>query len=137
MEENNNQNSSTEINNASGTQVKKTSLGMEENLEGLLCYLFGWITGLIFMFAEKDNKFVRFHAIQSLILGITATALYIILDFIIMAAFWYLWSVISLITSLIMIGYLILTIFLMYKAYKKDTFKLPVIGNYAEKATNK
>jgi uncharacterized membrane protein len=45
----------------------KTSTGMEQNLEGLLCYVLGWLTGIIFLLLEKDNKFVRFHAIQSIL----------------------------------------------------------------------
>ena len=42
----------------------KTSLGMEQNVEGLLCYVAWWVTGIIFLMLEKDNKFVRFHALQ-------------------------------------------------------------------------
>ncbi len=45
----------------------KTSSGMTQNLAGMLCYLAGWITGLIFFLIEKENRFVRFHAMQSLI----------------------------------------------------------------------
>ena len=47
--------------------AKKTVLGISENLEAVLCYALGWITGLIFLLLEKDNRFVRFHALQSLI----------------------------------------------------------------------
>ena len=45
----------------------KTSTGLEQNVAGLLCYVLGWITGIIFLLLEKDNKFVRFHAVQSII----------------------------------------------------------------------
>ena len=44
-----------------------TSTGIQPNVAGLLSYLLGWVTGLIFFLIEKDNKFVRFHAMQSMI----------------------------------------------------------------------
>ena len=50
-----------------GKDLGKTSVGLQANVAGLLCYLVGWITGLIFFLIEKENKFVRFHALQSLI----------------------------------------------------------------------
>lgn len=118
-------------------QDKNTSLGLEENLESLLCYLFGWVTGLIFLLAEKKNKFVKFHAIQSLVLGAAVMVVYFILDIMLLSVLWHLWALISLLTTLLGIGYTILSIFLMVKAYKKETFQLPLIGPYAEKAANK
>ena len=60
----------------------KTSLGMEQNLEGLLCYVIGWITGIIFLLLEKDNKFVRFHAVQSIVIFGAFTVVIIIFRFI-------------------------------------------------------
>jgi uncharacterized membrane protein len=48
--------------------AKKTSTGLDQNVAGLLCYLFGWVTGIIFLILEKENKLVRFHAIQSIII---------------------------------------------------------------------
>jgi len=47
--------------------MAKTSLDLDENMVGLLCYIGGWITGIIFLVLEKENKFVRFHALQSLL----------------------------------------------------------------------
>jgi hypothetical protein len=46
----------------------KASTGLEPNVAGLLCYLVGWITGLVFILIEKENQFVRFHAMQSIII---------------------------------------------------------------------
>jgi len=45
----------------------KTSTGIQANMAALLSYLAGWITGLIFFLVEKENKFVRFHAMQSIL----------------------------------------------------------------------
>jgi hypothetical protein len=44
-----------------------SSTGLEPNTAGLLCYLGGWISGIIFLVIEQENKFVRFHALQSIV----------------------------------------------------------------------
>lgn len=99
--------------------------GMDPNLAGLLTYLAGWLTGILFLLIEKDNKFVRFHAWQSTI------------TFAILMVFQVIWSlltswtcVLPIVTLLAMMG---LWIFLMVKAYQGEKYKLPVIGDWAEK----
>ncbi|MDZ4246338.1 MAG: hypothetical protein U1D67_04370 [Dehalococcoidia bacterium] len=47
--------------------MEKTSTGLAENVSGLLCYVLGWISGIVFLILEKENKAVRFHAFQSII----------------------------------------------------------------------
>ena len=44
-----------------------STTGLEPNIAGLLCYLGGWITGIVFLVIEQKNKFVRFHALQSIV----------------------------------------------------------------------
>jgi uncharacterized membrane protein len=103
----------------------KTSLGLEENVEGLLCYVLGWLTGIIFVVLEKENKFVRFHAFQSI-----ATFL------ILMVVGWIVRSLGSIFAILgVLIGILsfVLWILLMWKAYKGKMYKLPIVGDWAEK----
>lgn len=102
----------------------KTSLNLEENVASLLCYLGGWITGLVFYLIEKDNKVVRFHAMQSMLTFGGLTAISIVLGFI---------PVIGLITLPLWILGTILWIVLMVKAYKGEYFKLPFVGDIAEK----
>jgi uncharacterized membrane protein len=103
----------------------KTSLGMEQNLEGLLCYVLGWLTGIIFLLLEKDNKFVRFHAIQSIVVFGAYTVLAIILNFI---------PVIGWIINLLLgIAAFVFWIVLMVKAYQGQIYKLPVAGDIAER----
>jgi uncharacterized membrane protein len=46
----------------------ETSLGLDERWERVLCYALGWITGLIFLFAERKNQVVQRHARQSIII---------------------------------------------------------------------
>ena len=102
----------------------KTSMGMEENVEGLLCYVFGWVTGLIFLIAEKNSLFVKFHAWQSILFSIAMSIIYWVVGRIPFG--WVLNVVIGL-------GALVLWVILMYKAYQGETFKLPVIGDIAYK----
>lgn len=118
-----------------------TSMGMAENVEGLLCYLGIFITGLIFYFTEKENKFVRFHALQSIFVTIFVFAVVIIevligailtttLSFGVIAV----WGIIM---TIISIGFLALWIFLMVQAYMGKQVKLPLIGAFCEKQANK
>ena len=105
--------------------MAKSSTGMEENVAGLLCYLVGWLTGLIFLLIEKESKFVKFHAMQSII---TFGALFIIIwifTFIPIIG----WAI----ASILCILEVVLWIVLMVKAYRGEKFKLPIAGDLAEK----
>ena len=102
----------------------KTSTGLEQNIAGLLCYVLGWITGIIFLFIEKENRFVRFHAVQSIVVFGAFTVVVLIIGWI---------PVIGWIIAWILgIAAFILWIVLMYKAYRGELYKLPVAGNIAE-----
>ena len=110
-------------------KTTKTALGLDENIAGLLCYVLGWITGIIFLVLEKENKFVRFHAIQSLATFLTLFLIVTVIGWIPIIG----WIISILITPL---G-LILWLLLMYKAYKGERFKLPIAGDFAEKQISK
>ena len=107
------------------TQAKKTATGLDENLAGLLCYVGWWIGGIIFLIIEPNNKFVRFHAIQSIIaFGFISIA----------------WAILSslpfvgLIFNLIIgLGGFALWVALMVKAYQGARYKLPWVGDVAER----
>ena len=103
----------------------KTSIGLEQNLAGLLCYVLGWVTGLVFLVLEKENKFVRFHAIQSIATFGALTVVIIILNFIPFIGWILGW--------LVNVLGLVLWIILMIKAYQGQTYKLPWAGNFADK----
>ena len=105
--------------------MAKTSLGMDENVEGLLCYVLGWLTGIIFLVTEKKSKFVKFHAAQSLITFVGLTILILIFAWIPFVG----WAIAAIID---IIGF-ILWILLMYKAYQGEKYKLPWVGDFAEK----
>lgn len=102
---------------------KKGSMGLDENIGGMLCYIF--IIGLIFLFMEKENRFIRFHALQAVFLGVFLLIINIAISFIPLIGW-----IISLLMGPIV---LFLMIFMMYKSYKGEYFKLPVIGDLAEK----
>lgn len=99
---------------------EKTETGLEPNIAGLLCYVLGWVTGIIFLILEKKNEFVRFHAIQSIITFGAINIFYIIFFWV--PFFWILWLLVF-----------ILWIILMFKAYQGQRYKLPWAGNFAEK----
>ena len=105
--------------------MAKTSMELDENVAGLLCYVLGWISGLVFFLIEKRNKFVRFHALQSIIIFGVLTLASIVIGWI---------PVIGLvINSLIWVLAIVLWILLMIKAYQGEKFKLPWAGELAEK----
>lgn len=102
-----------------------TSTGLSRNVAGLLCYVLGFVTGIIFLIVEKENRFIRFHAYQS----IFAFAALFILNLILTSIPFIGWIVGILMAPL---G-IILWIVLMNKAYQGRYFKLPLVGDLAEK----
>jgi uncharacterized membrane protein len=111
---------------------------MSSNVAGMLTYILGLITGIIFLVIEpyKNDRFVRFHAFQSIFFNIALIAISIvwsILSGLLLAALGILWVFISLVFTLIWLGALIVWIFLMYKAYSNERFMLPIIGQMAAK----
>jgi uncharacterized membrane protein len=89
---------------------------------------------------EKDNKTVKFHAMQSILTFLPLTILYWILGAIFsMMVFgagiygaYGAWQILSLISTLIAIVMLILWLVLMFKAYQGEKFKVPIVGDIAE-----
>jgi len=116
-----------------GKAKGKTSTGLESNVAGLLCYVFGWITGVVFLILEKDNKFVRFHAVQSIVVF----GAFNIVFFILWIFTWipFVWIFFLVLIYIIGVFAFILWIVLMLKAYAGEKFKLPVAGDFAEKAS--
>jgi uncharacterized membrane protein len=117
-------------------EKKKTSMGMEENVASMLCYIAGFITGLIFYFSEKENKTVRFHALQSIGLTIFIVAVLIVITIfnaIFFAISWTILGIWVIISTIIWLGIAALWIFLMVRAYMGAKVKLPLIGDICEK----
>jgi uncharacterized membrane protein len=126
----------------------KSSTGLDENVAALLSYIFGWVSGLIFFLIEKDSRLVRFHAMQSLLLNVLAAIIGIVIwviTVILVLVGSQVSGIISTLVSLIatlvwfvlVIGILIAVIMCLIKAYQAQYFKLPIIGNFAEKFSQK
>jgi uncharacterized membrane protein len=129
-------------------QVAKSSTGLDENVAALLSYLFGWVSGLIFFLLEKDSRLVRFHAMQSILLNAVAVVVGGVLwvGSIILAIIAALisdmlgsliWILAMLLISAFGIALFVAAILCLVKAYQGQYFKLPVIGNFAEKFSAK
>jgi uncharacterized membrane protein len=132
---------------------QKSAVGLEPNIAAALSYI--WIVGLIFFIMEKENRFIRFHALQSILYGvlwIVAVIVLSIVNVVIAIVFgvvasaagdagalvgmivWLISMFIWLVFPLVYLGTLILA---AVKAYQGKTFKLPIIGNMAERMVNK
>jgi uncharacterized membrane protein len=106
-------------------EKEKSSTGLEENVAGFLCYLLGFITGIVFLVVEKKSSFVKFHAKQS-------TIAFLILFVIILIVGW-----IPVIGILIILFTLILWLLLMIKALRGERYLLPIVGKMAEEKTGR
>ncbi|MFC1646888.1 DUF4870 domain-containing protein [Patescibacteria group bacterium] len=96
-----------------------------ENLLGAASYLLGFVTGIIFLLIEKENSFVRFHAMQSTLLFGGVFVLNIALGFVPLLGW--------LLGLLLSFAVFIMWIVLMWKAFQGETYKLPYVGDMAEK----
>jgi uncharacterized membrane protein len=118
----------------------KATFGLDENVASAACYVLGWLTGIIFFLMEKDNKTVRFHAMQSILtflpLMILVWIIGAIVSMMVLGAGMYgavgMWGIVSLIMTLIWIIMLLLWLVLMFKAYQGEKFKVPIVGDIAE-----
>lgn len=112
--------------------------GLEENMACALCYLLGLLTGILFLVLEPYNKnrLIRFHAFQSIFLNIAWIAVWIVLSIISFALvpIPFLGAMMGIILHLgAWLGFFILWLMLMYKAYNRERWVLPIIGPLAEK----
>ena len=101
-------------------QLGPSSIGLDANLAGAISYF--WVIGLIFFLIEKKNRFVRFHAFQSLLLGISAWILTVALAFIPYVGF---------VGDLFGLVWFVGAIYAASQAYQGTWLKLPVIGDMA------
>ena len=113
---------------------------MEENVAGLLCYVGGWITGLIFFFVDK-RPFVRFHAAQSIVVFGGLHIIYIVFAMLFISSFWAgglgFFSFSGLLFNLLRLAAVVLWIVLMVKAYQHERFRVPIAADLAESLATK
>ncbi|HYV25452.1 MAG TPA: DUF4870 domain-containing protein [Pyrinomonadaceae bacterium] len=138
---------------ASGAPGGKTSfMNLDSNVGAMLCYIanflccIGVILAIIFLVTEKENRFVKFHAVQSLflaglqivvgiVIGILGLMLSLALNAFDMS--WMAWILILGLRFILLIVFLILWIMGGIKAYGGQWYKLPIIGNFAWNTVNK
>jgi len=123
--------------NAQSAAQPQSTPQAQGNVKGALCYVLGWISGIYFLVTEKNDRFLRFHALQSIIVFAIITVLYFVLSMFFTLALWRLWALISMLNTLLGLGSLVLWALLMYKAYNNEYFKLPFVGEIAHKQVNK
>ena len=107
-----------------------SSMGLDQRVAVLLSYLLGWVGGLIFFFAEKENRFVRFSAMQSLIINAIWIAVFFLLTMfskipLLGVVFW-------VINILISVGIVAVVVLLAIQGFKGTKMKIPLLGNLAE-----
>ena len=113
----------------SSGKSSETSIGLSANVAGLLCYVLGWISGIVFLVIEKRNKFVKFHAWQSIMTFGVLTVASLVLGWIPIIGLVFGW--------IIGILGLVLWIVLMIQAGTGKMWKLPWVGNWAERQASK
>jgi uncharacterized membrane protein len=108
-----------------------SSEGLAENVAGLLCYVLGWLTGIIFILIDK-RPFVRFHAAQSIVVFGALTLVRIGFGIVMgiggVVGFG-LWALVSMVLGLLTV---ILWILLMIKAYQHELFRVPIAAPIAD-----
>ncbi len=105
--------------------MAETSTGLDEKVAGLLCYVVGWVSGLVFFLLEKDNKFIRYHAMQSIItFGVLSIAIAILssIPLIGLTIAWIAWPLT-----------IALIVVLAFKAYQGEEYRLRWAGDLARR----
>lgn len=123
-----------------GSPNEKSSTGLDANVAALLCYVLTWVTGLVFFLIEKDSRYVRFHAMQAILLGVAVFVIGLVFNIflgVVATISGLLASLLGLLWLVVVIGFIILWVLCLVKAYQGQTFKLPIIGDMASNIVNK
>jgi len=111
----------------------KSSTGMEPKIACLLAYLFSWLGGLIILLIEKENKFVKFHALQALILGIVEVICFIVISVILgMIPYvgWFLFSWLGWVLGAVCYVFAIIAII---KSFQGEKYYIPFLRGLVNK----
>ena len=101
----------------------KTSIGLNENVVGALCYIGFWFTGILFLLIERENKFVRFHAMQSVLVFIPLALIVFLIGWLPYFG-WVLADFVGMLSIFLLLAFVIM-------AYQGGKFKVPLVGKYA------
>jgi uncharacterized membrane protein len=120
----------------SHTTVTSSTTGLAPNAAGALAYLLGPITGILFFLLEKENRFVRYHAAQSITLGliwIALSVLFSVLSGVLVMVPVLGWLVALLLSVVFGLGGFFLWLFLMWHAFQGREWESPIAGPMARK----
>ncbi|HOV13135.1 MAG TPA: DUF4870 domain-containing protein [Spirochaetota bacterium] len=113
----------------------RSSIGFEQNVTAVLSYLFGWISGLIIFLLEKENRFVRFHALQSTITFLIITVINIVIGGLsVIPIIGFLFKIILGIVGIF--GLIFWIVGIIFSA-RNEIIKFPIIGDIAESIIDK
>ncbi len=101
-----------------------TSLGTTQNVAGLLAYILGWVTGIVFLIIEKENNFVRFHAMQSIVIFVPLMIASVVVGFLPIVG--------DALSTIVGLATLSIWLFMMYQAFQGKLCKFPYAGDFAE-----
>lgn len=125
---------------AKASQGRQTSTGVDARLSSVLCYAGWWITGLVFLFAERRDSTVRFHAAQSLIVFGVLSALLIACGGASAIAFFVATRTFQLVQAfgnVLWFGAVLLWLFLLVKTWRGEDWRVPLAGDLASKLAAK
>jgi uncharacterized membrane protein len=107
--------------------------GLDDNAASALCYLAGFITGIIFLVMDpyKNNPRIRFNAWQSIILNVSMIVLFVLLS--ILGLIPFVGFLTIFLVPLCGLAFFVLWIFLLIKSWQGSDLKLPVIADFARK----
>lgn len=100
-----------------------------EKMMGAIAYLGWWVTGLLLLLTQKENSYIRFHAMQSTVFFGGVTLLFVLFGIVPIIG----WIIGILISPVIWVISFVLWLVLMWKAYSGEKYKLPYFGALAEK----
>ena len=112
---------------------KKSSTGMEPKIAILLSYLFSWLGGLIFFLMEKENKFVKWNALQALILGIIEVACIIVVSIILGLIPYIGWFFFSWLGYVLAGVAWIFAIIAIIKGFSGKSYRIPLVSKLTDK----
>jgi uncharacterized membrane protein len=105
--------------------------GLTDNVASALCYALGLITGVLFLVLApyNQNRAIRFHAFQSIFMHVAAIIIWVVWIFVSIVS----GGLLGLISPLIWLGFFVLWLVVIIKAYQGQKLVLPIIGPLAEK----
>ena len=119
--------------------TERSSTGLDANIAAALSYFFGLLSGAVFFAIETESRFVKFHAMQSMLASVAAIVIYIVYTVVWMVLWrlpflgwlagifgFFVWAVLAL-------GFLGVWLYCMFRAFQGERFKLPYLGEVAEK----